>query len=332
MSEPYAGQGRLPAYWWAFSLTFLMIVLGSGFLADQPGVNRLFETPNVAYLLSNVAFTLAGGSVQAYVHTLRHPTEATWKSMRPHAWLSVGVAAVVLLGWFLSPVHSHSWTTFRDAPITAGTILYDGVFHLYLLGVLANVAVCAVQQLRTTPDGDTSRSLGLVLIALGGATDVVAHVLYLARDAMQPIVGSRALVAASLADVLTGVCLILVVTGTSAFLAGPRLVHYRRGRELVRELTPLWLRARTTYPDIILPGTGHRPGLKAERMIIEILDALRHLPVAPGPDATRVVIAALQHPSAAGPSALSVLPPAHSRQDEEDMLLLLADAYSKGPS
>jgi hypothetical protein len=326
------GQGRLPAYWWAFSITFLMIVFGSGFLADQPGINRLFGTPNIAYLLSNVAFTLAGGSVQAYVHTLRHPTDVTWKPMRLHASLACVIACVVILGWLLSPVHVHSWTTFRDAPITPGTVLYDGVFHLYLLGVLADVAVCAVQQLRTTPDGDTSRSIGLVLIALGGVTDVIAHVLYLVRDVMQPIIGARALGAASTADVLTAVCLILIVTGTSAFLAGPRLVHYRRGRELVRELTPLWIRARTTYPDIILPGTGHRLGLKAERMIIEILDALRHLPVTPGPDGIRVVIAALEKPLPAGPSALSVLPPAHSRQDEEDMLLLLAHAYSKGQS
>jgi precorrin-2 methylase len=65
-------------------------------------------------------------------------------------------------------------------------------------------------------------------------------------------------------------------------------------------------------------------------MIIEILDALRHLPVTPGVNATQTVVAAFDNPKAAGPSALSVLPTAHSRQDEEDMLLVLADAYNKG--
>lgn len=324
------GQGRLPVYWWAFSATFLMIVLGSGFLADQAGINRFLDVPNVAYPLSNISFTLAAGSVQVFIHTLRYPVAATWKPIRPHILVSLLVAGTVLLGWVLSPVHDHSWTTFRDAPITLGTVLYDGVFHLYLLCVLANVAVCALQQLRTTPEGDYSRSFGLIVIALGGVTDVAAHVLYLLRDALQPAIGKQALLAAAVADVLTAACLLLIVTGTAAFLAGPRLVHYRRGRELVRELTPLWNRARTAYPDIILPGTGHRPGLKAERMIIEILDALRHLPVTPGDNATQTVIAAFDRPETAGPSALSVLPAAHSRQDEEDMLLVLAGAYNEG--
>lgn len=314
-------------YWWSFSITFVMIIAGSVLLADQLAIDSFTGISNGAYFLSNVAFVLAGGSVQIYVSTLRRLAPATWRSLRPHVVTCAVVVGIVMVGWAAAPVHDEQWSSFRFAPITAESYLYDGVFHVYMVGVLANVSVCAWQLIGTTPAGDPSRAIGLRLVFVGGIVDVAAHLLYLVRMIAQPSIGDAALGAATAADVLTAVCLVLIVAGTATFIIGPRLDQFRRERELARALTPLWLDVRQKFPGVTLPVTGLPAGLRVERMIVEILDAVRHVSIHPCEDPDSAVIDALSRPSREGTSALSILLPTRTHDAEEALLLRLARAY-----
>lgn len=84
----------------------------------------------------------------------------------------------------------------------------------------------------------TRRRLGL-LIAVAAAIDIPAHVLYLARSALQSRIGEPALRFASAADLLTVASVLGIAAGTIAFLAVPRLLTVARALQLIGRLRPL---------------------------------------------------------------------------------------------
>jgi len=326
-------RGRPQVWWWSFTLALLGIVVGSALLVDEAGVNQALGVTNVAYLLSNLSFVVAGGSVTIYVHTLRreHPSAAV---MTVHATSAALVTATIAVGWLLAPIHDVSYPRFRQVPPYPQSLAYDWLFHLYFLPVLTNVAVCCVQLVRRTGPNDPARRLGLLLIGAASSLDIVAHLLYLARLALRLQAPALAVKVAAVADVLTLVAVLGIAAGAGAFLAVPQLLALLRAWYLVNRLRPLWLRTRELHPSVALPRprlVRHSPALQAERMITEITDGLRLLAVPDSVGATDpydVVVAALRcPPGLGGGPASSRLPTPATRLEEEEQVLNLARRY-----
>lgn len=329
---------RPQLWWWAFSLTLLAIAAGSTFLANEHAIDRAAGIPHIAYLGSNLSFTVAAGSVQVFIHCLRRGAlEPDPRWVRTHIITAAVVVAVITVGWLRAPVHNWTYTRFRDVPVDRWALAYDGAFHVYLGAVLANVAVVSVQQLRTTPGYDHGRRIGLILIGIGGVVDVAAHILYLARTVSQPHAGRRVLVLASVADILTVVCLAAITAGTISFHLVPRLVTYQRSVQFMTAIAPLWRRILQLYPQVELRHDGrllgHSAGIRAERMLIEIQDALRLMQVPVGTEPFPAILNTLADPSwidghsGRTTSAVRALPTCATRQDEETLVLALANQY-----
>jgi len=333
-------HGRPQVWWWSFTLALLAIVVGSALLVDEAGVNQTLGVANVAYLLSNLSYVVAGGSVTVFVHTLRreHLSSAV---MGVHAAGAALVGVIITIGWLLAPVHATSYAHFRQVPPNPQSLIYDWVFHLYFLLVLANVAVCCVQLLRRTGSEDPARRVGLLLIAGASSLDLVAHLLYLTRLALQPRNASVALEIAAGADVVTLVAVSGIAAGAVAFLVVPHLLETLRARRLVTQLRPLWLRTREMQPCVVLPRprlVRHSPTLQAERMLTEITDGLRllalpssaHLSDRVSDPYDAVAEALRRPPAAAGTPASRALPTPTTRLEEEEQVLTLARRYTEG--
>lgn len=333
---------RPAIWWWAFTLTFLGIIGGAAMLANQPAINTALGISNVAYLLSNLSFTLAAGAVNVYVYCLRTPMRyPATRWIVGHGVAAATVGLVVLSGWLAAPVHTFSYPNFRLAPATPASIGYDMCFHVYLAATLANVACCAAGLARGHAAArDPGRKIGAILIAAGAVLDVTAHVLYLIRNLTGLATRPDPLQLGTVADVLTLGCLISIGVGSATFVLVPRLQTHRRARHLSTHLDPLWQRLRHLYPTIALPGDSrHRrwsPAI-AERKLIEIADGWRLLPVPPARDTgpvdashARVVQALIQPPPDWDDRdhAAHVLPGAATRQDEEDTALAIAHEYA----
>lgn len=324
----YTLRGRPQVWWLAFTGTLVFIVAGAGFLMNETVVNDALGVANLAYLLSNLSFTAAAGSVQVYVHSLRHETpSARW--MLTHVGTAAAVALVVAGGWLLAPVHVVAYPTFRAAPFSPEALAYDGVFHLYLGLVLGNVSVCAARLVRETPRDDPGRRYGLILTASSAALDVLAHLLYLVEVALSAALEGRMLPVASVADLLTLVAMFGIVSGTVTFLIVPPCMAHLHARRLIRALEPLWARVLELEPTVALPNAKLGPALRVERMIIEINDGLRRLtvPAHGAGDPYRAAAEALVTRDATGVPLTRVLPELSSRRDEEAVLLHLAQTY-----
>lgn len=332
---------RRPEIWWlAFTFTLVGIIAGSMFLANESAVNEFLGVANVSYLLSCLSFTAAAGSVTLYVHTLRHD--------QPSAsvlWLlasgTVTTCLALLVIWLASPVHQVEFGRFRGIPLSPTMVAFEWLHHLVFLPVMSNVAICSFSLARRTLASDPARRVGLLMIGVGSAIDVVAHLLYLARASLQPIVGPPALGLATAADIVTVASMFSVCAGTTALLAVPQLLNTARAFSLAMTLRPLWRRTRQLYPEVAMRGgwrTRSRVTLQAERMLIEIADAMRLLPVAEPTVCTDpyVLIAdAFKHPPAAAegrPVAAARLPTPTSRLEEEQQMLVLAHHYNTGIS
>lgn len=326
-----------PQIWWvSFTSSLVFIAVASVILAQESAVNEAVGVPNVAYLLSNLAFTVAAGSVQVYVHTLR--------SVRPSPrWIGVHVGTAIILvavqsvGWLLAPVHDPTYRNFRDFPVTLESHGFEVVFHLYLGAVVANVAVGAFGQLRHAPADDPGRRWGLWAITVGAGVDVAAQALYLLRLALQPMIGPPALGYAAAADVITVISMTGIVCGTVSFLLVPRMTAVWRARQLVVELGPLHERLLRLRPEVavVLPlsRANRHPEVVAERMLIEMQDALRMIMVDPaaGEPPDLAVVRTLREPQSAeaGRPASAVLPRPRTRIAEEDQMRGLAAVFGK---
>lgn len=337
-----------PQVWWiAFTGTLACIAPGAGLLMNEDVVNKTLGTPNLAFLLSNLCFIGAAGSVQVYVHSLRTTTPSRRK-MAIHLGTAAAVAAVVILGWIIAPVHSHTYPQLRLAPFTPSALLYVGVFHTYLGAVLANVAVCAATLIRRTPRHDPGRGIGLTLIAVSATLDVVAHVCYLLHLGIASFAGDRAALFATAADLVTLVAMTGIVSGTVTFVIAPTASEALRARRLVSALAPLWSRILELTPDVGLPPTSQRgSAYRAERMIIEITDGLSRLKLPPRQhqDPYVSIAQALLHSpprlggaspqsearlrTAPGVPATVILPQLTDPEEEEVVLTRIARAYTQ---
>lgn len=318
-------------WWWAGSGSLMAIVAGSAFLTAEAEVNATLGVTNIAYLLSNLSFIAAAGAVQVFCHCLR-TEEPSGRWIAIHLGTAVAVGAVVVFGWVIAPVHDVAYERFRLAPITPESVLYDVVFHVYLGLVLLNTGICAYTQVGRT-EADPGRRAGGLIIAVGCLIDVPAHLLYLTRIALQPIIGAPALKFADVADQLTVLCVLGVAGGMAFFQLAPRLRHLVRTHQLAARLRPAWLRVRELIPSVMLPGDRmtNRIGIRAERMLIELSDAMRNLPInrTAGTDPIKVVARAMiTPPDNPDGMASDILPTPTSRHDEEVTAIAVAQAYA----
>lgn len=333
---------RRPEIWWlAFTLTLIGIFAGSVFLVNEGAVNEFLGVANVSYLLSCLSFTLGAGSVTLYVHTLRkEQPSAAVVALLVAATAAVWLTLVLL--WVAAPVHEEGFARFRDVPLSAAITAFEWIFHLVFIPVMTNVAICAFGLSRRTQQGDPARRVGLIMIGVGNSLDVVAHLLYLFRVSFQPLIGDPALAVATAADLITVVAVFGICAGTTALLAVPQLLHSLRALRLTKTLRPLWRRTLELYPEVALRGgwrTQSRATLQAERMLIEIADAMRLLPVfEPGSDETdpyALIAAAFRQPPTGAEgrlAAAATLPTPTSRLEEEQQMLTLAHHYNTGLS
>lgn len=332
---------RRPEIWWlAFTFTLVGILGGSGFLANEAAVNELFGVANVSYLLSCLSFTAAAGSVTLYVHTLRH--DHTSRTVLARLVIGTGVVCLALVAiWLAAPVHTEQFERFRDIPVSPAVVSFEWLHHIVFLPVMTNVAICALTLAHRTVVGDPARRVGLLMIGVGSGLDVFAHLLYLLRASLQPFVGDRALVIATAADITTVTSMFGVCAGTAALLAVPQLLQTVKAFRLTKILRPLWRRTRELYPEVAMRGgwrTRSRATLQAERMLIEITDAMRLLPVlesAKQADPYVLIADAFRYPPAVAEEhhvAAAKLPTPASRLEEEQQMLLLAYHYNTGLS
>lgn len=326
---------RRPEIWWiSLTLALVSIFVGAAFLANEAAVNQALGTLNVAYLLSCLAFTISAGATTVYMHTLQHQ-----QPKRSVVWGLVAATGIVCLTltvlWVLAPVHTQEFSKFRDIPLSPVLIAFECVFHLLFLPVNSNVAAVCFRLARDAPATDPARRFGLYVNGSSNLVVVLAQLLYLARAILQPVIGASALAFAAVADLLTVIAVLGMCTGTTALLAVPHLLHVLRSRQLARTLRPLWTRTLELYPAVSMRGgwrIRNRSTYQAERMLIEIADGLRLLPVPDlaSADPYRIVAEAFRQPdhNVDHRFASEILPTPTSRLEEEEQMLRLAHHYT----
>ena len=324
-------RSRPEVWWWSFTLALVGILAGALLLVDEAGINSFLGVPNMAYLLSCLSFFLAAGSVTIYVHTLRcdQPSRKVMWSIT----IATATGCLVLIGlWAVAPIHAEDVGRFRRIPLSSSLVAFEWVFHLLFIPVLANVARCSYVLIGHTPPGDPARRAGLWFVTVSSSLDVAAHLLYLLRASLQATIGESALRVAAVADLVTLLAVAGICIGTMALVLIPQLLPLLRARQLTWILGPLWRRTLELYPEVALRGGWRvrgRAALQAERMLIEIADALRLLPV-PDSGATdpyRVIAEAFRHPAKGVRYAADALPTPTSRLEEEEQMLKLAHYY-----
>ena len=333
-----------PQIWWlALTISLGAISIASMLLVNEDAVNQALGVANISYLLSCVLYVVAAGAVTMHVHTLRHEQPSRLVLWTLAAATAAACATLVVL-WIAAPVHTGGFRRFRDIPLSPTLVAFEWVFHLLFIPVLINVAVCAFGIARRTPDLDPARRVGVTLTAVGVLIDVMAHVLYLVRASAQPAMGTKALLASTAADIVTIAAVFCIGLGATVVLAWPPLVHTIRAYRLARTLRPLWQRVLELHPEVAMRGgwrTRNQPTLRAERMLVEIADALylvrlpRTADVATDP--YPVIARVLRSPTSITTDsdtrpAAAALPTPTSRLEEEAQLLELAQHYAKEPA
>lgn len=323
---------RRPEIWWtAYTITFAAIALGCTLMVDEDGFNHLLGVPNLAHLLADLCIVFAGWSVVNYLKFL------LWQEPRTVlvagiTVLAAAAAAIMITGWVSAPIHDLYYPTARDIPIVGGLIAYELTFHLYVLAVLCiNVAFLSTANrvLATRdPAGPLNVFVGISVVIIG-----VGQLIHLVK--LLPAFRSYSVMLGNLGDLIT----LIGIVGSSAvnmiIFFGPRLRLARRSHRLLQELEPLSTQLLRAYPVVHVSSIKPPPwrlSLRAERVMIEIGDALSLLRVDEA-DALVCPFAAVTHSlrsdsdqtsSTSTVSAMSALPRARSRAEEENLLLELS--------
>lgn len=327
---------RREVWWWSFTTALLGVGAGSLFLGIQPLINAAVGVPNIAFLLSQIAFIVAAGSVRIYAHTLRNISPSN-RVMWLNGIAAAAVAGLVILGWVSAPIHHVNYAGIDDIPLFyPAALTYEVLYNIYFGIVLADVARTSASQVHATPSNDASRRVGLLMVAAGSALGVVALICNLVHDLIQPFVGIAATQPwTEVGDILVGGCLLGISGGAITFLIGPEIGAHRRAIISLQELKPLWQRLTELYPGIVLTAHtrqrfGRQSSYTADRMLIEISDGLRLLPVVAeaGSGDVKAVAAALINPPIHGTAAAEVLFTSSGRMDEQQLATRLAHTFS----
>lgn len=329
---------RVQVWWIAFTMGLLGTTLGTLCLANEPAVDSILGTQNIAYVVAEFAYVMGGAGAFILVHTLRRARPSP-RVIVVHCLIALLICTVIGLAWHSAPQHSGNWPTFRDRPIYPQALAYGWLFNLYQSAVLLNNGVCCVTlATQKTPVRDPTRRLALFMIAFGSALGIVSQLLYLIRlAAPQP---NQAVSTLKVVADATGPLNILSLgLGAGLLILGPAMLAIYRDRRLTRELRPLWLRLQEIQESHFKPQAvsrfHRRPSHQLERMLIEITDGLSliQVPESKHDSSATVIARALrtnrQHVDGPATNALTVLGITSSRLDEETQLLQLAHVYSQ---
>lgn len=332
---------RGPAALWRWSFTVAVLALAIGATLFAIGGARLdgeLHTVNTGGLLMELALATAAGAVSVYVLTLRsdrvHPM---------HVAAAITLCALVLgteiTAWFLAPFHNRELPDIAVTALTPASIIYFATWYVYMAAVLVLTAYWCVQELRATHGQRGSVRPGLRIIGVATGSGAIEFAGGLFRVLVHAATGQKLAVLAAVLHVTEMLSVMGVAVGTVLFLLGPHIDQWLRARRLIHELGPLATRIRQIYPAIEL-AEGHLArqsgSIRAQRLIIEINDGLRLLPV--GTESTHLsaseiakTLSKAQHPET-GLTAHELLPRSLSPEAEQQILLDIASCYNGAES
>lgn len=332
---------RGPAALWRWSFTAAVLALAVGSTLFAFGVTRLdseLHTANIGILLMYLAVATAVGAVSVYVLTLRSDR------VRPmHVTAAIALCALVwgieIAAWSLAPFHNRELPDIALTAFTPASIVYFATWYTYMAAVLVLTACWCAQELRATHGQRGSVRPGLCIIGFATGSGAIEFAGGLFRVLVHAATGQRLAVLAAVLHVLEMLSVIGVAIGTVLFLLGPRMDQWLRARRLIHELAPLATRIRQIYPAIGL-AEGHLArqsgSIRAQRLIIEINDGLRMLPVRTesthlSASEIAITLSKQQHPET-GLTAHELLPRSLSPEAEQQILLDIASCYNGAKS
>lgn len=308
-------------YRWSFTVGVLGVAIGSLGFAYPEGVARLSAIPMLGTLIAHLGITVAAGAVAIYVLTL-------YADRPPYRWLiaiicfTTAVCLVQVITWSTAPIHDRFH---EDLAAVPGTAAYHTTHYapLALYGAWLSGATLLLVR-RSARVRDRSRTLGLLLVAVGsltGAGGMLAYLLRVGRGRTTPTLDAAG-------DALIVFTAATIGVATVIFLIGPSIERRWDDRALQLELTPLWHALTTKFPQVRLPG----PRVSVDRQVIEIHDALTLLTTAPEThpeDPLRAIAHAAQsaQPATTGIAASALLPSTTTHAEDTTVLTALAQAY-----
>ncbi|MDQ2853121.1 MAG: hypothetical protein M3Y49_20745 [Actinomycetota bacterium] len=327
---------RGPAALWRWSFTFAVLALAIGSTLLAIGVTRLdgeLHIVNIGVLLMQLAIVTAAGAVSVYVLTLRsdrvHPMHVAAAIV-----LCVLVLGTEITAWVLAPFHDRELPDIALTALTSASVTYFFALYAYLAAVLVLTAYWCVQELRATHGQRGSVRPGLRIIGIATGSSAIEFAGRLFRILVHAATGQKLDILAAVLRILETFSVTGVAVGTVLFLLGPHIDEWIRNRQLIRELGPLATRIRQIYPAVELAEVhlARQPGsIRAQRLIIEINDGLRLLPV--GTELTHLsaveiakALSKQQHPET-GLTAHELLR-SLSPEAEQQILLDIAACYS----
>lgn len=321
---------------WTISVlvSLLFLAVGSVLQVNEESVSTALGVPNVAYLLSSIAFVVAAAAVVVYMHTLRNETPDARRIAAICAFFA-GVSVAMAVLWAVAPIHAVDYPKFRLIPLSPPLVAFELVYRVPYIGVMLLVASTFRGLLVQTPASDPARRIGLLTVSVGCLLNIPTQSLYILRAVLNPWLDpATAQTMLLVGDLFTLFAALGAGLGSACIIVLPGVGAHLRSRRLVRELRPLWRRVLATFPEVGLPGgdaLARRPALQAQRMLIEIGDGVRLVRVSPDSTAPYdAIVSALCDRPATGPGLVSgsrLLPVPRTRAEEEQQAVDLADRY-----
>lgn len=328
-------RGPSTLWRWSFTIAVLALAAGSTFFTLSSQIDAALHVDNVGTLLTHLAVGISAGGVSIYLLTLRAD-----RVRRSHVVAAVGlnIAALAVMGsaWAAAPFHRTEFPDISLAPLTSWSVTYFVTWYAYMTFVLALTTTWCRSELSATAHQRRSVRVGLRMIGTSTAVGALGVVLGMIRVVLHAINDNHFSVLSAVLNTLYMLGLIGIAIGTVFFMLGPRVEQWHHHRTLLHDLAPLAARVRQLYPAVGLDERDmarQAPSIRAQRLVIEISDGLRLLPVEPDPTriASQVIaetLAARDHPRT-GSTANDLLDRLPSQSIEQQILIDIADRYAR---
>ncbi len=319
----------------SFTVAVVALAVGSTFFALGPRVDAAVRVNNLATLLTHLAVGLSAGGVTVYLLTLRSDTVKL-----SHVAGAVGVNLLALLAmtlsWIAAPFHDSEFADISSAPLTLASTIYFVIWYAYMTFVLTVTAIWCRTELSTTAHERKSVRIGLGIIGVSTSLGAFGAALGMVRTALRANAVDQLSALSAVVNTLYFTGLIGIAIGTVFFVMGPRLEQWQHHRTLLRVLTPLAIRVRQLYPAVVLDEehiARQTPSIRAQRLVIEISDGLRLLPVQrdtsrPAGQIIADTLAADHHP-VTGSTANDLLDRLPDTRSEQANLIDIAHRYGR---
>lgn len=328
-------RGPATLWRWSFTVAVLALAAGSTALALGSTVDTALHVNNIGTLLIHITVGISAGSVTVYLLTLRAD-----RVRSAHITAAVGLSVVALLvmgiAWAKAPFHSAEYPDLAFAPLSGWSVTYFATWYAYLTCVLAITTAWCRSELQATAHQRRSVRVGLSTIGISTGIGAFGFILGMTRVVVHASTEGHLSAVSVVSNTLYTISLTGIAIGTVFFVIGPHVERWRHHRTLLRDLAPLAARIRQLYPAIVLDekDMARQPAtVRAQRLVIEISDGLRLLPVRPDPtrSASQVIadtLAARDHPKT-GSTANDLLHHSPSQKTEHQVLVDIAACYSR---